>query len=235
MSMEAVGNVAPTGKLGLRVLRGPASDYPTDLHLKDIQQYGYPQKNLPSEVNIWRSHNVRTKAWRRGLRDWAIAAMAKKAGLCHVEGMLFGKVIRANGEELDLGLMGLNIVTTTGVGFIGDAFRNSVELETMKYHGLGTGSTGELVGNTALQTELTTEYASDNNRPAGTLAGSANVYTTVGSNTVDSGVNLREWGLFSQTANSGGVMLDRVTFASVNLSSGDTLQTTFSLTLPAGG
>jgi hypothetical protein len=135
------------------------------------------------------------------------------------------------------GIVSKKVVTDTGVGYIVDAFQNSVELENMKYHGLGTGSTAEGQTQTALVTELTTEYTG-NVRATGTTTegATANIYRTVGTNTLDSGTPaLREHGVFS--ANAVGVMLDRSLFAAINLdgTAGDGLQSTYELTFSAGG
>lgn len=138
----------------------------------------------------------------------------------------------------DYGVVGRKVVTDVGVGYIVDAFQNSVELENMKYHGLGTGSTAENQTDTALVTELTTEYTG-NVRATGTTAegASANIYSTVATNTLDGtpGGALREHGIFSQAATGGGVLLDRTVFAAITLSSGDSLQSTYQLTLSANG
>lgn len=137
----------------------------------------------------------------------------------------------------DHGIVSRRVVTTVGVGFIVDAFQNLVELENMKYHGLGTGTTAEASGDTALVTELTTEYNPNSTRATGTTTESAaTIYQTVATNTLDSGTPvLREHGVFS--AASAGVLLDRSVFAAITLdgTAGDSLQTTYSLTLSAGG
>jgi hypothetical protein len=137
---------------------------------------------------------------------------------------------------VDYGVVGYRVVTTAGVGYIVDAFQNSVELENMKYHGFGTGSTAEASGDTALVTELTTEYVVDSTRPTGsTTEGAANVYRTVATLSPDSGgtIALREHGVFS--ASSAGVLLDRTVYAAINLvASSDSLQATYDLTFTAG-
>lgn len=144
--------------------------------------------------------------------------------------------LRRLGQRAEyLGVVGRKVVTDTGVGYIVDAFQNSVELENMKYHGLGTGSTAEAAGDSALVTELTTEYTG-NVRATGTTTESAsNAYQTVATNTLDGtpGAALREHGIFS--ASSAGVLLDRTVFAAITLSSGDGLQSTYTLTFTAGG
>jgi hypothetical protein len=121
------------------------------------------------------------------------------------------------------------------VGYIVDAFQNSVELENMKFHGLGTGSTAESASQTALITELTTEYTGDVRATGTTTEGAtANIYRTVATNTLDAtpGAALREHGVFS--ASTSGVLLDRTLYAAITLSSGDALQSTYELTLTSG-
>lgn len=233
---EMQGIVGPMGSLDLAVITSDAPVVDKPLTLEQIKHYGMPRRGLPDEVNDWRSHNSAKKAFIRGVRDTLVSRGAHRFfGTAHIEGTLFGRIIRGNGEIVSLGLMGLNIVTTTGVGYIGDSFRNTVEPETMKFHGIGTGVTAEVIGNTALGTEATTQYNPDNTRATGSLAGTTNVFTTVGTNTVDAAYSPTEWGLLSQAATGGGVMLDRVTFTAVALASGDSLQTTFNLTFTAGG
>jgi hypothetical protein len=151
------------------------------------------------------------------------------------ETALFGVVLRAGGRREELGLLGVRKVTDNGAQFICDAWRGTKTIGNMKYHGLGTGTNAEAQADTALQTELTTQYNPDNTRATGTLAGSANVFTSVATNTVDATAAVTEHGLFDQAATGGGVLFDRTVFSVVNLASADSLQTTYSWTLSAGG
>lgn len=139
----------------------------------------------------------------------------------------------------EYGVVSRKVVTDTGVAFIVDAFQNSVEVENLKYHAIGTGSTAENASQTALVTELTTEYTG-NVRATGSLTegATANIFKTVGINTLDSGTPaLREHGIFDQAATGGGTMLDRSLFAAINLdgTAGDGLQSTYQLTFSSGG
>lgn len=149
-----------------------------------------------------------------------------------MHGRLFLKVIKANGEVWDYGHIGCHLVTTVGKGFITDAWQNSVELENMKYHGIGTGTTAAAAGDTALETETTTSLNPNDTRATGSLTegASANIFRTVGTNAVDNTVACTEWGLLSQAATGGGVLFDRQVFSAVNLASGDSIQTTYDLT-----
>lgn len=142
------------------------------------------------------------------------------------------------GEVVSYGLLSTRLVTDNGVGFIVDAFQNLTELENMKYHGYGTGTTAEAQADSALVTELTTQYATDNTRPTGTTTegASGNIYRTVATLSPDSGgtIAITEQGVFS--ASSAGTLLDRSKFSAINLVAGsDSLQTTYELTVSAGG
>lgn len=154
-----------------------------------------------------------------------------------VESSLALTIIHASGRREPLGEVSRRVVTNNGVGFIVDGFQNLVELENMKYHGLGTGTNAEAQADSALQTELTTQYNPNNTRATGTTeeGGSANVYKTVATNTVDEAAAVTEHGIFSQAATGGGVLLDRSVFSVVNLSAGDGLQSTYQWTANAGG
>lgn len=240
--MTAFGGVsAPSGALGLRVVRAGDLDVPwpcRELSLAEISEYGMPQKGLPAAVNSWRRANQPNL--RRGLRR-IIPARALK--IPHFYGQLFLTHIRAGGERTDLGLASLRLVTTVGVKYICDDFNAGAnDVSNMKFHGIGTGTNAEAVGDTILQTEITTAYSTDNVRPTGTQA-SATVstnatYTTVGTVTVDATVAATEHGIFSQAAtgaaSAANTLLDRSQFSVVNLASGDSLQATYVLTCNSG-
>lgn len=136
-----------------------------------------------------------------------------------------------------VGWAGWKVITTAGVNFLVDAWQNSVELEVLKFHGIGTGSTAEAVGDTTLVTELTTEYNPDSTRATGSLTegASANIFRTIGTNTLDGtpGAALREHAVFS--AATAGTMWDRTVYSAITLSSGDSLQSTYDCTVSAGG
>jgi len=135
----------------------------------------------------------------------------------------------------DYGSVGWKKVTTAGVNYLVDAWQNSVEMENMKYHGLGTGTGAESNADTALGTELTTEYNPDSTRATGSLTegASSNIFRTLGTNTLDGtpGAALREHGILS--AASGGTLWDRTLYSAITLFSGDSLASTYDLTASA--
>lgn len=231
--MQTNGSTALSGTVGLYVVRKDApTAWPSPpLSLAQILERGTPQAGLSEQVNRWRRSNL-WNLWR-GLRR---VKLAEKLHLPHFYGTLWLTVLRPSGERVDLGLASLRVVTTTGVNFLVDALQNLTEPENLKFHGVGTGAVAEAVGDTALGTELTTAYNPDNTRATGSLTegAAANVFRSVGTNTVDATAAITEHGILSQAATGGGTLLDRSVFAAVNLSSGDSLQSTYDLTIAAG-
>lgn len=231
---QNTGEIAIGGHRTFEVRRGGGSEKPKDLPLRDIVKHALPfTKSV--EVNKYRIRNF-WNVWR-GL--WRIL-VARLCGIGHSYGALYAEVRRGDGTIVNLGLLSLRVVTTAGVNKIVACLNTSdaSTATTFKYHGFGTGTTAEASGDTALVTELTTEYATNSTRPTGsqTTGGSSNIYRTVGTLTPDSGGTLAitEHGVFS--ASSSGTLLDRSKFSAVNLDStaGDSLQVTYDATFPAG-
>lgn len=137
---------------------------------------------------------------------------------------------------IDYGVVSRKVISDNGAAAVVNAFRNTFELELFNFHGLGTGVTAEAAAQTALVTELTTQYSTDNTRPAGTQSAPAgNQYQSVATITVDAGVSITEHGLFSQAATGGGTMWDRSVFTALALNSGDSIIATYIATITSGG
>lgn len=196
------------------------------------------QKRVRPVAFGWKLRNWIMNRWRELPALAVYRLLGRVFSLVYIESALYLKVVHADGTVTDFGCVGRRVVTDVGVAYIVDAFQNSVELENMKYHGFGIGTTAEAAGDTALVTELTTEYVVNSTRPTGstTEGATANIYRTVGTLSPDSGgvLAITEHGVFS--AASAGVLLDRTKFAAVNLTAGsDSLQATYELTFTSGG
>lgn len=245
--MSGLGGEARShGALALHVVRAaPVLEVPApavvpwpeiidDRHRLDVsavKRFSMPQRDLSSGVNEYRTRNLRH--FQRGARR---ALAAKALGIPTFFGALWATLNRDGQDPIDIGLVSLRVVTTAGVNAIVDAFQNTVELENFKFHGMGTGTGAEASSDTGLGTELTTQYNPDNTRATGTTTegASANIYRTVGTNTIDSGTPaVTEHGVFS--ASSAGTLLDRSVFSAINLVSGDGITFTYDLTFTAGG
>jgi len=144
------------------------------------------------------------------------------------ESRLMAKVIRKNGEEEDLGIISTKVVTSAFVNFVVDQLQSSSgEIAGFSYHEMGTGSTAEASGDTALVTAVETRTNGTKTEGA-----SANIYRSVGTITATATRAIVEHGLFN--ASSGGTLMDRSVFSVINLGSGDGIQFTYELTVPAG-
>lgn len=156
-----------------------------------------------------------------------------------LESSLSVVVVRGDGRVEDHGVVSERVVTDTGCAYWVDAWQNIVEMENMKYHGFGTGATAEGAGQTALVTELTTQYAVSNTRPTGTLTENAStVFESVAtlSPSGSGSLSIQEHALFSQAAAGGGVMWDRSLTGTQTLTRGaDSLQATYRMTATSGG
>lgn len=239
--METRGVVVPSGTLQLEVIRavGPGGALTAvpmrHLSLREVAYHAAPRPGLPAEVNEWRERNW-PRVLGQALRVNAAVRLARRLGVMSAYGRLSLAVIRRDGRVYDYGIASFRVVTNAGVAFLTDALQNLVEPELLKYHGIGTGTNAEAASDTALQAELTTQYNPDNTRATGSQTeNAANVYRTVGTNTVDAAVAITEHGIFTQAAVPGGTLLDRSVFAAVNLSSGDGLQSTYDYTQNSGG
>jgi hypothetical protein len=140
-------------------------------------------------------------------------------------------------ELWDYGMVGVHLITTAGKNAATGYWNASTTAGLFKFHGYGIGVTAAALGDIALQSELTVQYATDNTRPTGSQVVSTNVYTTVASLAPDVAgtggvVSVTEWGLFSQAANSGGTLFDHQVFSVISLNpNADSLQTTYNLTV----
>lgn len=210
------GRVAPRGKVKMKVIR----------------------HNVQAPL-AWRVRNaIRPGYWLGWLFVMLAKLLTAVTGIPTLTSQVsLVKIDGKTGQRIDYGVVGFKVVTNAGVNAIVDAFQNTFELELFRYHGIGTGSTAENASDTALVTELTTEYNPDSTRATGTIAegASANIFQTVATNTIDSGTPaIQEHGVFSQAATGGGTLLDRTVFATINLAANDSLQSTYELTLNAG-
>ena len=229
-----MNNSRPTSALKVRRLAPPVR--PVITSLADAERFGTAQRGFLTRLRAarrgWQRDN--SENFERSLHD----QIEFDAGRLFAIGHLWLGVFRRDGSFEDLGLASCRVVTDTGVGFIVDAFQNLVELENMRYHGLGTSSTAEAASQTALITELTTQYSTSNTRPTGTLgekSGDAKTYETTATITVSASVSATEHGVLSQAATGGGVLLDRSVFSVVSLASSESIAATYQITFPSAG
>jgi len=235
--MRTNATLAPSGTVGLQLLKGgsftktPAKE----LSFFEIVRYGLPWFGNSAHVNLWRARNFPNLL--RGL--WRVM-IARALKLPHFYGALSLVKVSANGERVDYGLASLRVVTTAGVNYLVDGLQSSgTDVSLFKFHGFGTGNTAENAADTDIETEFTTQYATDNVRPTGTQTegASANIYRSVATFSPDTGGTLAvvEHGILSDADVGQGTLFDRSVFSAVNTVAGsDSIQATYDLTLAAG-
>lgn len=175
------------------------------------------------------------------LYNWLARQFTALTGIPTLTAELSLRLFRANGEVVDFGVVSYRVVTDAGVAFMVDDFDPSTasgtnDITTLKYHGLGTGTGSEATSDTALGTESTTALNPDSTRATGTSSQpAANQYRSTGTLTFDASAAITEHGLFSQAATGGGTLWDRSVFSAINVVSGDSIQTQYTLTVNSGG
>jgi len=201
-----------------------------------VLKFGFPGKGNDEDVNRWRLENIKN-LWR----GWKSVILSEKLNLATFYGRLDLRKIPANWQDegpMEYGLASFRAVTDAGVAYIVDAFSDSATytVDEFNYHGIGTGTTAENQTQTDLVTGIRTDLTGDVWATGSQSNPSAPVYQTVGTNTIDTGAphSIREHAIFIDD-NPGTTMLDRTLFALITLQASDSLQSTYQLTLTAGG
>lgn len=194
-------------------------------------------QKLIYQIRNWKAHWRAVYLGSYVAVEGVLARWLGNADRVLMYGTVNAHVIRRNGKRIDLGCLGKRVVTTAFVNYLRDDLANAAggaDISTFKYHGCGTGTTAEDIGDTALVTECTTALNPDSTRAVGTQVNSvAKTYSSVGTLTFDASAAVTEHGLFS--AASSGTLMDRTVFAAINVASGDSIQFTYTLTISDGG
>ena len=168
------------------------------------------------------------KTIRRKIKEM----MRGKGKAIEITGRLSAKhTKRSDGEVVvDLGLVSVDSVTTAGCEYLVDSFQNSTgsPMSDFYWHRSGTSTGVEAIGDTALGAEVG-EASSGSQTETSSV-----IYKSVGTQTYTTGSSaITEHGLFSSSG--GATLWDRSLFAAINVSSGDSVEFTYELTVTAGG
>jgi len=190
----------------------------------------------PQAPLSWRIRNAARWGYIWGIiTTWLARGLTKLTGIPTITSELAVQLIR-DGRRIDYGVVSRRVVTNNGVAFIVDAWQNSVELENMKYHGCGTGTTAEAAADSALVTESTTALNPDSTRATGTQTEPAtHQLTSTGVVTFDNSAAITEHGLFSAATTGTGVLFDRSVFSAINVVSGDSISFAYTVSFSSGG
>lgn len=189
-----------------------------------------------SKVWSWRVRNaLRVWFWWGLLCRWLAFGFYRLTGVIGFVGSLGIVVRRADGSIEDYGTVGYRVVTTAGIAAVIAQFASDTNaIDALDYHAIGTGTSAEAVGDTALQAECTTVLNPDSTRAVGTPSiPSSLVYRSVATFTFDGSAALTEHGILN--AASTGTLWDRTVYAAINVASGDQATFTYEATGAAGG
>lgn len=119
-----------------------------------------------------------------------------------------------------------NLVVTVGRNHIADQLSGQLEA-SMTHMAIGTGTTSQVIGDTALETELSRKTFSGKSQGSGADSNKV-IYTAEWSPGEGTGA-IAEAGIFNSAA--AGVMLTRTTFPVKNKGAGDSLSIQWTLTI----
>jgi len=140
------------------------------------------------------------------------------------------RVFRATGEVIDYGIVSRKCITDDFVEMLVDVLQSAdATFSDFKYHDYGTGSTGELAADTGLETPC------GDAREVGTQTegAAANIYSSVATHTFGGAYTITEHILANAAA--AGITMDRSVFTGIAFGLGDKAETTYQLTMNAGG
>jgi len=173
------------------------------------------------------------------ITGWAGAMLAKyipklsRGSAMGAAGELHAKYIFADGTNVEYGTLGRRKVTSDFVNRLVDHFTGNASTDfdgSFKFHGAGTDNTAEAASDTALVSEVAGVRATGT---AATDSAGANIYKSVGTVAFTSTAGIVEHGLFNSSA--GGYLMDRTVFAEIAVSSDDSIEFTYKLTVYASG
>jgi hypothetical protein len=126
----------------------------------------------------------------------------------------------------DYGVVSEKLVTDAFIEYLVDEMQASTGgISGFSYHGSGISATAESATDTTLVSEIALSRA--NGTQGEGL--SANIYNAMGTQFYDGAYAVVEHGLFN--AASSGILMDRSTFAAINVGDGDAIEFTYELTI----
>ena len=176
----------------------------------------------------YRIINALRLPWIRGYLATQLAKLVSVAGFMSMYSELSAVKINKDGTRENFGVLGRRVVTTAFVNFVVDQLQTETAVfGDFKFHDSGVGVTGELIGDTGIET------TDGESRATGTQTESAaNAYRSVGTIAYTTTKAITEHGLFNDATT--GTLMDRTVFSALNVVNGDSIQFTYTLTLTAG-
>lgn len=180
----------------------------------------------------WKLRNILRLSFLWGaLCYWLARVFTRLTGIPTMVGRLSARLVRANGQVINYGVVSYRLVTDASVAYLVDMWDAATAI-ALNYHASGTGTTAKNVNQTALVTEST----GITDRATGTKSQpSANVLQSQATQSFTNSGAITEHGLYSVVTESTGTLWDRSLFAALNVANGDSIQWTYQCTINSGG
>ena len=189
---------------------------------------GYLHTRLIKGAQIFGPRPIwRVKNFPKLCRGWRVI-FTRLLGLSGFIGELRLRVLKANGDIINYGLVSLRVVTTAFVDLMVDQLiAESSIWGDFKWHDSGVGTTAAVIGDTDIET------TDGEARASGTQVENAhNIYESVGTIAYTSTKAITEHGLFN--ASTGVTLMDRHVFSAVNVENGDSIEYTYRINCTPG-
>jgi hypothetical protein len=178
----------------------------------------------------WQLKNRLTKGWLLGYAGEKMAfGLTALTGIPTLTGKLSAVKYGADGSVVNYGVVSRRVITTAFAEYMVDQLQTETSTwGDFKFHDSGVGITGAAVGDTDIET------TDGESRATGTQTeNGSTVYQSVGTITYTTSKAITEHGLFN--AASGVTLMDRHTFAAINVVNTDSIQFTYDFTVSTGG
>ena len=200
-------NIGVSGNVGTKLIKAPMA--PLSWKLENSTRWGYL---------FGRATN------------WFAKGLTKVSGIPTLTSELNVKLIRANGELVDYGVVSYRLVTTAFVEYMVDTLvADATAWGDFKFHDSGIGVVAAAVGDTDMGTTDGESRATGSQLEGAT----GEIYKSVGTISYTTTKAITEHGLFNIA--TAGILMDRHVFAAINVENGDSIQFTYELTVSDGG
>lgn len=189
----------------------------------------------PVKTTAPRSWRIRNTFRREYLKGWLGVILARRLSKhFHIvtnQPTLSAVLIKANGDQVDFGVIGVGrVVTTAFVEYqVDEMVAETTAWGDFKFHDSGEGTTAAVIGDTDIET-TDGETAATGSQLEGATG---EIYKSVGTIAYSTTKAITEHGLFNIV--TAGILMDRHVFAAINVNNGDSIQFTYELTIDDGG
>lgn len=232
---QTQGKGSGSGSLSIKVIRGGAKKHNPLASLFAMVMLWLGIQWERTHVARWKIRNVLTTRFVQGWFSHKMALLAASIfgwniGISELKAML----IKADGTRIDYGVVSYRVVTNAFIALLiddMDAASGGADISGFAYHGVGTGTTAEAAGDTALVTESTTILTVNSTRATGTQSQpTAASIQSVATQTFDGSGAITEHGWFNNATVGSGTLADRSVFSAINVVSSDGIQFTYTYT-----